>query len=535
MQFIRPILQSAVIARARHTFRLCFCVIAGLLLHVTPAAAATQYTGDLIIKWRSGAGTQTSSLTCNLASSTIQLVQSLGASLQLKRVMSGGLQLLQTGLVEADAILAVAASVALDGCVAYAVPDQQMTLLATPNDPRFPNQNNLQGSQYVSGGANAPAAWDVSKGAASVVVAVVDTGYTDHPDLSRKILPGYNFISDPMRSGDGDGRDADAHDLGDGVTSTEAASLGGDCTARPSSWHGTQVMSVLAADTNNGLGMAGVSWNTQIVPVRAVGKCGGLMSDVVDGMLWAGGFSVPGVPANANPARVINMSVGADGNCTAAEQDAVDQLTAAGVTVVAAAGNQAGQVQAPANCNGVIAVTAHTDSGEIASYANVGPQVALSAPGGGCPKSKADSRGNCTGSPSVILTESNAGQMGPGMPMDSTGAGTSFAAPEVAGTVALMLSIQPRLSNAQIVSALKQSARPHPAGSYCAAYAGQCGAGLLDMAGAVAQAQAALPSNAAVDTAKSVAGSGGGGGAFDPVDAALLLLASLATAFRKKQ
>jgi len=501
-----------------------------LLLYATPATAVPQYTGDLILKWRTDTGSQQPPLTCEPASRLSQIAQNLGLNLQIKRAMAGGMQLLQTSLTDASAIEAAATQIAQDACVAHAVPDRRVTLAATPNDFDFPSQNNLQSPQVVPGGVNAPAAWDVTKGASNIVVAVVDTGYTDHPDLAGKILPGYNFITDPQRSGDGDGRDADAHDPGDGVTSADAASFGGNCTPRPSSWHGTQVMSVLAADTNNGLDIAGVSWNTQIVPVRVLGKCGGVMSDVLDGMLWAGGFSVPGAPNNANPARVINMSLGSAASCSAAEQDAINQLAAAGATVVAAAGNQAGQVQAPANCGGVIAVTAHTDSGEIASYANVGPEVTLSAPGGGCPKSRVDSSGNCTVSSSVILTDSNDGQMSPDLPMVTNGSGTSFASPEVSGAIALMLSIQPELSNAQIANGLQQSARPHPAGSYCATHSGQCGAGLLDIAGAVAYAQAVKLQNttAPASDGNSSAASGGGGGAIDLVGAALLFVGGLA-------
>jgi serine protease len=510
-----------------------------------PAAAAAaanaqpQYTGDLIIKWRDDTSGTRKTLSASEASNRLlSVAQAAGSALQVKRTLATNAQLVHTGLTDTASIQATVNKIAQDARVAYVVPDRILKPNTIPNDPLFATQNNLASPTVVPGGINAAAAWSITQGSTSIVVAVVDTGYTDHPDLLSKILQGYNFITDPARAGNPPGRGPDAHDLGDGVTSTDVSNISGCTTAdiAPSSWHGTEVSSVLAASTNNLLDIAGVGWNTNVVPVRVSGKCGALLSDTVDGMLWAGGIAVSGVPANANPARVVNVSLGSVGQCSAAEQDAVNQLAARGTIVVAAAGNEAAQsVDAPANCTGAIAATAHVDSGENASYANVGPQVALSAPGGGCGNSKvitSTSPATCAEPVSVIQADSNDGTQTVGNPTVKSVAGTSFSTPEVAGTIALMLSVQPQLSNAQVLAGLKQTARPHPSGTYCAVNTGICGAGLLDTAGAVGYAQATSPAGAGNGSSGSSGatsgGSGGGGGAVPLAGAALLLALGLA-------
>ncbi|MCO5400014.1 MprA protease, GlyGly-CTERM protein-sorting domain-containing form [Ralstonia soli] len=512
-----------------------------------PATAATsqpQYTGDLIIKWRDDTSGTRKPLSASEASNRLlSVAQAAGSTLQVKRTLATSAQLMGTGLTDAASIQAAADKIAQDARVAYVVPDRILQPSAVPNDPRFGAQTSLAAPAAVPGGINVASAWDVTLGSPSIVVAVVDTGYTDHPDLSSKILPGYNFISDPVRAGNTSGRGPDAHDMGDGVTSASqypslSCPTSGVTYPQYSSWHGTEVASVLAAATNNGVGIAGVGWNTPIVPVRVSGRCGALLSDTVDGMLWAGGIAVPGAPANANPARVVNVSLGSTGQCSAAEQDAVNQLAARGAIVVAASGNEAAQnADAPGNCAGAIAVTAHVDTGENASYANVGPQVAISAPGGGCPNSQP----SCL-TPSTINADSNDGQYSPGNPivrpasLTDVVAGTSFSTPEVAGTIALMLSVQPQLSNAQVLAGLQQTARPHPAGTYCTTHPGVCGAGLLDAAGAVHYAQQATPAgigNGSSGSGGSGSGGGGGGGVIPLASAALLLALGLACSRRR--
>ena len=138
--------------------------------------------------------------------------------------------------------------------------------------------------------------------------------------------------------------------------------------------------------------MAGVAPGVGVLPVRVLGKCGGYDSDIIAGMLWATGLPVPGVPANPYPARVINMSLGGDGACSAAYQDVVDQITAAGTVIVAAAGNSSGHaVAAPANCRGVIAVSGLRHVGTKVGFASLGPEVTIGAPGGNCVNTGANS------------------------------------------------------------------------------------------------------------------------------------------------
>ncbi|MEE7547807.1 S8 family serine peptidase, partial [Xanthomonas sp. Kuri4-1] len=169
-------------------------------------------------------------------------------------------------------------------------------------------------------GINVRPAWDKATGN-GVVVAVIDTGITSHPDLDANILPGYDFISDTFVSRDGDGRDADPSDEGDWNP------VQGECYTTPSpspitdsSWHGTHVAGTIAAVTNNAVGVAGTAYNAKIVPVRVLGRCGGYTSDIADAIVWASGGSVSGVPANANPAEVINMSLGGSGTCSTTYQ-----------------------------------------------------------------------------------------------------------------------------------------------------------------------------------------------------------------------
>ena len=166
------------------------------------------------------------------------------------------------------------------------------------------------------------------------------------------------------------------------------------CATSPenSSWHGTQLSGLIAALTDNGIGMAGAAPGVRVLPVRVLGKCGGYDSDIIAGMRWAAGLSVPGVPANPHPARVINLSLGGDGACSAAYQEAVDEITAAGTVIVAAVGNSSGHaVASPANCRGVIAVAGLRHVGTKVGFSSLGPEVAISAPGGNCVNTAANS------------------------------------------------------------------------------------------------------------------------------------------------
>jgi serine protease len=408
-----------------------------------------------------------------------RVADNTGLRLKHVREVASGLQLLDVQDDQQSAPETVAARLRQDPNIADAIPDRWLRLHETvPNDPAFSIDQSYMGSpSQAAGAADITVAWDRMRGSSAVVVAVVDTGYQPHADLAARLVPGYDFIIDDTLSQDGQlGRDGDATDPGDYIPVGFVCP--GTTTPQPiatdSSWHGTSVASIIGALTNNGGDIAGVDWNARIQPVRVAGRCGALLSDAVDGMRWAAGPPVPGVPVNPTPAKVVNVSLGG-GTCSSIEQQTVNDLAALGVVVIAAAGNTGGAVEAPADCNGVIAVTEHVNDGEHASYGSVGPQVTLSALGGGCGVSKA-LVGACSVLLSWIATLSNSGQTTPG---------ASFAAPMVSGVVALMFAMNATLTPAQIVGALQRSARPNPVNTYCATNPGTCGVGLLDAAAAL--------------------------------------------------
>jgi len=457
-----------------------------------------------------------------------------GMNMRSVRALAGGSQLM---LLDAPMSLAearvVAARLAQNPAVEYAEPDIMVRRLAVPNETRFTQwQWNLFAptamftaggkSATATGGNNMPAAWDLTTGTSAVVVAVVDTGITNHADLNGvanadmyvpagRFLPGYDFVSSDVGAGDmlpanfvandGNGRDADASDPGDWITAAEKAlypnSLCADGVAglTPSSWHGTHMAGTLAATANNAAGIAGVAWNIRVLPIRALGKCGGSLSDIAEAVRWAAGLTVGAIAVNPNPAQVISLSLGGGATCSAEMQAAVTAANAAGAVVVAATGNEGDvAVIAPANCNGAIGVTAHTINGENADYANVGAGTALSAPGGGTPSLLG--KGGATddvnwdgyyvhsailfGATTPTSTETGGTRTGPAY---AGFTGTSAATPQVAGVAALLKSVLPGATPAQIRSYLVTNVRPYPVGSACAAggtFAGMCGSGLLD-------------------------------------------------------
>jgi serine protease len=328
-----------------------------------------------------------------------------------------------------------------------------------PNDEFY----NLQWHYHeATGGMNAEAAWDTNDGT-GVVVAVLDTGITDHSDLNANILPGYDFIEDLDVSNDGDGRDADASDPGDWVAAFEC----GFNFAQNSSWHGTHVSGTIAAVTDNEQGVAGVAYGAKILPVRVLGQCGGFLSDIADAIVWASGGSVDGVPDNTTPAQVINMSLGGGGACDATYQDAIDIAVANGTSVVVSAGNSTADSSGfrPASCNNVINVAANDREGNIADYSNFGSLVDVTAPGG---------ETSVVGENGVASTL-NDGTEGPVNETYVYYQGTSMAAPHVSGTVALMYQANPNITPAEVEQALKDTARPMPGSC-----TNGCGAGIID-------------------------------------------------------
>jgi serine protease len=369
-----------------------------------------------------------------------------------------------------------------DANVEYVEPDRKMYAMATPTDPSYSNQWDLF---ETTGGIRAPAAWDQATGT-GVVVAVIDTGYRPHADLSGQFavtsgtttVAGYDFIADTAVSVDGNGRDNDALDPGDYYA---ANACGSGVPGSNSSWHGTHVAGTIAAKANNGEGIAGIAYNAKILPVRVLGKCGGYTSDIADGITWASGGTVSGIPANANPAKVLNLSLGGSGSCDTTTQTAVNGARSRGSSVIVAAGNSSANAAnySPASCSGVVTVAATNRSGGRASYSNYGSIVALAAPGGD------------SGTGNGIYSTLNAGTTTPGADSYAYYSGTSMATPHVAAVAALMYSVQPTATPDQITAALKSSARAFPA--TCS----QCGTGILD-------------ANAAITAI--LGGTGGGGG-----------------------
>jgi hypothetical protein len=374
----------------------------------------------------------------------------------------------------------------------------------------MPNDELLQFQTYLDdspGGINAFAAWDITTGSASTVIAVVDTGITHHVDLGGRVVGGYNFISNPLITNGGPTRGPDFYDYGSWVTQDDLNNPAFvafimlqnllPCPVQDSSWHGTAVTGIIAATANNSLFLAGLNWVSPIVVARFAGKCdAGPDSDQLDAMAWAAGLSVPGVPDNPDPAQIINMSAGASltAECNPLWQGAVDQIFAHGVTraFVASAGNAHADVATatPGSCNGVIAVAATDREGGLASYSNFGAGITISAPGGD-PFDFSNSQGFDYG----ITTLWDTGTTAPARDSYNFYSGTSFAAPMVSGVISLMLAVAPNLTSAQIVSILKSSAKPFPTVLPALAHAtlcttSICGAGILDAHAAVAAAQA---------------------------------------------
>jgi len=483
----------------------------------------------------------------------------------VRTLYSGAVTVRLDGWKQGTELTGLVSRLASDPDVEMVAPDRLKRVQNTvPNDPRYGANDAdptaaltqqwylMTPNATVVSAINAEQAWDLSRGAASVPVAIVDTGVLfRHPDLGTvagggKLLPGYDMIGPDNPTGSGPytfylgnvgmGRNADATDPGDWINTadltnpaTKAVFGGNDaagnplCSVVPSSWHGTEVAAVIGASTNDGIGVAGVGWDAPVVPVRALGKCAGYDSDILDGMAWAAGLPVsfpdptsPTVPVNPHPARIVNLSLGSPTTCSSFYSQLIGQLTGLNVVVVAAAGNGSGtdgaggMVSEPANCPGVIAVAALRNTGTKVAFSNFGPEVTLSAPGGNC----VNLQPPCLYS---IVTSSNTategatdagmtyvdGNKGAVMYSGKTFAGggefgTSFSAPMVSGVIALMLAANPNLTAAEVVSMLTTSVRPFPpAGAVpvcpgtdpvtgeCSCTTATCGAGMLDAYAAV--------------------------------------------------
>ena len=461
------------------------------------------------------------------------------------RSMFGGAYVLQLFKPMSAAMAAdVARQLASDVDVEWADPDAFVRPALVPNDTcypvnTFPSCFNAQvpttfmfewhlmpGATEV-GGTNLPAAWDITTGSPSINIGVVDTGFLyNHPDLAGRAIGGYDFIYDFAYANDNQpaqsagctagypvvnplappcvsSRDSDPSDPGDWIDAADQTanpnSVFWMCPVYPSTWHGSHVAGTIGALSNNANGIAGVNWNSKIVPLRALGKCGGYVSDVADAIAWGAGAPVAGVPANQYPARVLNVSFTASKPCGAGLQSAIDAAVARNTVVVAPAGNNNDDVSfnEPGNCNGVITVAATQRQGIKASYSSSGSLVSIAAPGGG---------NNYPAAPPVsnlIVSTINNGTTAPtpsGYYYEGR-VGTSSAAAHVAGVASLVLSRNPSLTPAQVASILESTARPFPvvAGATCPAATScncttsTCGAGLLDAGAAMSAVPASPP------------------------------------------
>jgi len=547
----RPL--SALLLRAwARTFAWALLALAGTAAQAAPPASDEVIVGfkpnaSVMRKHAMSASAQGDAVRQVLVQRAASLGSRVGRTLQAGAAVGAQAQVVRAVGVDAATL---ARQLAADPDVAYAVPNGRKRIVAAPNDPLYPATaiggrfNGPDSGQWYLRAPDATfksaidieAAWSRTKGSSNVVVAVLDTGVRfEHPDLGRvanggKLLPGYDFVGGAAEANDNQAEgieidrngvrvrvdwDSDPSDPGDWITRAENASgpFTG-CVSPPntqsfSSWHGTATSSLVGARTNDATGMAGTAPAVLVQPVRVLGKCGGYDSDIIAGMRWAAGIDLPGVPPNPNPAKVLNMSLGGSGACSADYQAAVDEITARGVTIVAAAGNSAGgPVSEPANCRGVVAVLALRHAGTKVGFSDLGSEITIAAPGGNCINITA-------GLPCLypILAATNSGSQGPTSSawtdsFDIT-VGTSFSSPLVAGVVALMLSQAPQLGVVDIASVLRSTARPFPTTGadngtdptpveqcrapasgveqlQCYCNTSQCGAGMLDAGKALA-------------------------------------------------
>lgn len=524
---------------------LAFAFAAGSAIASTPAATTPSFSARIntssltagerfdrfIVRYKSGTTAVTDSATAVQTAAAAVSRAGLGAaasagtaagmpSMHFARHLASGATLLRTSRklssTEARALLD---QLAADPSVEYAEPDAMLHAFrdiratdvsaVTPNDTNYNYQwhfrspdgssekiGNDASSFANQGGSNASKAWTLSKGD-GVVVAVIDTGMTDHPDLDTSLTAdSYDMISDAFVSGRSDDtRVKGAWDTGDWTTGDAYLTANGGCVststdAEASSWHGTHVAGNIAELTDNGVGMAGVAGNAKVLPIRVLGHCGGYTSDIADAIVWASGGHVDGLDDNKHPAQVINMSLGGSGACSSSDTTgkAVATAIANGSTIVVAAGNSTADAAtfSPASCPGVITVAANGITGTPAFYSNYGSTVTLSAPGGGVYAN--DLSYGTQVQAGFSWSAINSGSTVPVAAAYGGMAGTSQATPHVAGTVALMISAAtsvglPAPTPATIKSLLISTVHAFPV-----ATAKAYGAGIVDAYAAVVAA-----------------------------------------------
>ena len=481
--------------------------------------------GRFIITYRNGATTRNNKAV--ILKSTGTALKNSGVSAAAKSASIGYMRALATGSdlirlsrkldpVDAQAFMR---QIALDPNVASVAPDVLRRPVRdikassvkpsafTPSDTYYgnyqwhlkaPDGANTAGGVSNLGGSNVNNAWDLADGA-GIVIAVLDTGITSHVDIDTSLAnEGYDFITDSFVSGRAtDGRVAGGWDIGDWTTEEPWLSECTDALNPPedSSWHGTHVASTTGAEiTNNAAGMAGIAYNARILPVRVLGHCGGYDSDINDAIVWAAGGHVAGVPDNAHPAQVINLSLGGTGACPATDPAAlaIAQANALGASVVVSAGNSGADAAnySPASCPGAITVAATGITSKRAYYSNYGEAVEIAAPGGGVYPN--DGTSGTPNNDGFVWQAINTGTTAP--VANSTGylgyAGTSQAAPHVSGTIALMQGARldaglPLLTPTEVLGILQGTAH---APAVAPPSNRLIGAGIVDAAAAVAKA-----------------------------------------------
>lgn len=272
--------------------------------------------------------------------------------------------------------------------VEFAEPNFLYLPNAIPNDPLYTMY------QWNLPDISADKAWNISLGKEDIIVATVDTGADlNHPDLQNKLVPGFNVLNDTNNPQDDNG-------------------------------HGTHVAGIISAGTNNGMGVAGVSWRNRIMPVKAISADGtGSSFDIAKGIKWA----------TDHGARVINMSIG-NYHPSSVLEDAIRYAYNKGVVLVAASGNDnTNQPSFPANYPQVLSVAATDNHDMRAEFSNYGPHIDVSAPGVDIPSTYLPSR-------YAALS------------------GTSMSCPHVAGLAGLILSVNPNLSNQDVMNIVRNSA-----------------------------------------------------------------------------
>jgi len=387
-------------------------------------------------------------------------LRAAGVSLALERSAAGGaLSVYRAPGATAEQTRDLVAELRARPDVADAFPNWILRAFKEPDDPFY-------AFQWHYSAINLPNAWDLEDGTTNdVVVAVLDSGTIAHPDLVPSLLPGYDFI-------DGDADPSDPGGAG--------------------AFHGTHVAGTVAAATDNALGVAGVSWGASVLPVRVLdGDGAGTTLGIIDGIAWAADveslFGPSGAPANPNPARVINLSLGGTiaGGCPPTYDAFFAELVALDIVIVAAAGNA--NVNAattfPAHCSHVVAVGATGPLDRRAPYSNFGSTIDLMAPGGDV--SRTLTAGGQT-FPAGVLSTTGAIENGSLFATYAFYQGTSMAAPHVAGVMALMLSAEPTLTPAALVSRLAATATALSADDCGRPSGADCGAGLIDAAAALA-------------------------------------------------